>query len=158
MFTIVPIFIGIVFIFIIGSIVVKTAMGVAEWTDNNSQPISNGEATVVAKRTEVSGTRQSSSTRYYVTFELDQGERREFHLGGSEYGTLAEGDSGQLQYQGTRYLGFARSPKEHDSELAPQAPAPPPNLVCDYCGNAIPAGLVKCDGCGWTWHPKPVAD
>jgi hypothetical protein len=153
MFTIVPIFIGIVAVIVIGSIFVKAVQGVADWSYNNSQPVSNTEARVVTKRTEVSGTRESSSTRYFATFELDQGERREFCVSGSEYGMLSEGDLGQLQSQGTRYLGFTRSPRTQEKE-PPAVPVPPQNLVCDYCGSALPTGSIKCAGCGWTWRPK----
>ena len=45
---------------------------------------------------------------YYVTFEVDSGDRIEFSMSGSEYGMLIEGDAGTLNFQGTRYLGFER--------------------------------------------------
>ena len=32
----------------------------------------------------------------------------EFHVSGLEYGMLAEGDTGSLTFQGTRYLSFER--------------------------------------------------
>jgi hypothetical protein len=48
------------------------------------------------------------STDYYVTFQLDSGERRESRVTGHAYGTLVEGDAGSLSVQGTRYLGFER--------------------------------------------------
>ena len=32
----------------------------------------------------------------------------EFHVSGSDYGMLAEGDTGRLTFQGTRYLSFER--------------------------------------------------
>lgn len=50
----------------------------------------------------------STSTSYYVTFEVESGDRMELHVSGSEYGMLAEGDYGQLTFQGTRYLDFVR--------------------------------------------------
>ena len=45
---------------------------------------------------------------YYVTFEVESGDRMEMKVSGSEYGLLAIGDSGRLSFQGTRYLGFER--------------------------------------------------
>jgi hypothetical protein len=48
------------------------------------------------------------STDYYVTFQLDSGERREFRVTGHAYGTLVEGAEGSLSAQGTRYWGFER--------------------------------------------------
>ena len=64
--------------------------------------ITNVSARVVAKRTEVShhqhpnngdmsgshGYSTTSSTSYYVTFEVDSGDRIEFSMSGSEYGML----------------------------------------------------------------------
>jgi len=152
LFTLVPVFIGIVFLFVIGSIVFGVIKNLAQWSENNAQPVLTQEATLVAKRTEVSGTHQRSSTSYYLTFELPDSERREFSVSGSEYGLQAEGDSGQLRFQGTRYLGFTRSfaPREEPPDAIPA------NLVCNYCGSAIPNGSIKCDGCGSVWRPKPA--
>ena len=50
----------------------------------------------------------TSSTWYYATFEVESGDRMELALSGSEYGMLAEGDTGKLTFQGTRYLSFER--------------------------------------------------
>lgn len=48
------------------------------------------------------------STTYYVTFQVESGDRMEMSVSGSEYGTLAEGDKGTLTFQGTRFLTFNR--------------------------------------------------
>lgn len=50
----------------------------------------------------------SSSTSYYVTFEVQSGDRMELKVPRSEFGLLVEGDEGVLSFQGTRYLGFER--------------------------------------------------
>ena len=50
----------------------------------------------------------SSSTYYYVTFEVESGDRLEYQVSGEEYGLLVEGDQGKLTFQGTRYKGFVR--------------------------------------------------
>ena len=50
----------------------------------------------------------STSTSYYVTFEVESGDRMEFRVPGREYGMLAEGDLGKLTFQGTRYHSFER--------------------------------------------------
>ena len=77
---------------------------------------------MVAKRTNVSrhhtanagdmtgahGYTSTSATTYYVTFQVESGDRMELRLSGTEYGQLAEGDTGKLSFQGTRYLGFER--------------------------------------------------
>ena len=54
------------------------------------------------------GTHMTSSTSYYVTFQVESGDRMELSVKSSEYGMLAEGDSGRLTFQGTRFLGFER--------------------------------------------------
>ena len=54
------------------------------------------------------GFHTTSSTTYYVTFQVERGDRMEFHVSGLEYGMLAEGDTGRLIFQGTRYLSFER--------------------------------------------------
>ena len=51
----------------------------------------------------------TSSTIYYVTFQVESGDRMEFSVSGTEYGMLVEGDEGRLTFQGTRYLSFLRN-------------------------------------------------
>jgi len=144
-----------IFVVILGSILVKAVQGVSEWSENNSKPVETEAAELVAKRTEVSGGKDSTSTTYYTTFELSDGERGELEVSGSEYGKLVEGDLGQLTHQGTRYLGFVRQhePAEPPARSVPPAP---PNLTCAYCGSVIPSGQIKCASCGWTWKPSPA--
>lgn len=113
LFTIVPIFIAIVFIIVIGGIVFVAIKVLAEWQHNNTQPIVSITAQVVAKRVNVSGHSSSNSsgstwTYYYCTFEDEHSNRHEFGVSGSEYGQLVEGDLGVLTYQGTRYHYFQR--------------------------------------------------
>jgi hypothetical protein len=90
-------------------IAVLIGQGAMRWHRNNQQPIQTLPALVVAKRTSVSGGRNSGAhTSYYATFELQTGERREFRVPASAYGLLAERDQGQLTFQGTRFHGYAR--------------------------------------------------
>ncbi len=147
-FTLVPVFIGIIFVIVIGSIVVNVIKGVAQWSSNNAQPEVSAAARVAAKRTEVNGGRNNTSTDYFVTFELPSGERREFSIHGHEYGLLSEGDAGVLRHQGTRYLGFEREASALAAAEPPPAPEPGPNLVCAYCGAVNPPDALKCTGCG----------
>ncbi|MGE8203562.1 DUF2500 domain-containing protein [Heyndrickxia sp. NPDC080065] len=117
LFSFVPIFIGLVFIIVIGTIIISAIKGVSQWRKNEQSPRLSVPAIVKAKRTNVSRhthhndngfDNHSTSTSYYVTFEFDSGDRSEFHVSGKEFGLLAEGDSGTLTFQGTRYLGFER--------------------------------------------------
>ena len=50
----------------------------------------------------------TTSSWYYVTFQVESGDRMELQMTGSEYGMLAEGDRGRLTFQGTRYVSFER--------------------------------------------------
>lgn len=52
------------------------------------------------------GYHTTSNTTYYVTFQVESGERIELSVSGSEYGKLSEGDERKLTFQGTRYLQF----------------------------------------------------
>ncbi|HEY9602136.1 MAG TPA: DUF2500 domain-containing protein [Allocoleopsis sp.] len=105
LFIIVPIFIVIGFIIILGRTLFAAIKALAERQHNNRQPIVFVTAQVVAKRIKASG---STSTYYYCTFEDEHSNRHEFCVSGSEYGLLVEGDLGVLTYQGTRYHYFQR--------------------------------------------------
>ncbi|MGV2884038.1 DUF2500 domain-containing protein [Paenibacillus taichungensis] len=104
------IFIGGVFLIIAGVIVYAIISGVRTWSSNNASALLTLHSTIVAKRTRVSGGSGDSraSTYYYITFELDNGERVELNVGGSDYGMLVEHDRGMLTYQGTRFKHFER--------------------------------------------------
>ena len=106
-----------VFVLVIGTFIVTAVRGISQWNKNNNSPRLTVPALVVAKRTNVSrhhhgGTNghdhHHTSTTYYVTFQVESGDRMELHMTGNEYGMLVEGDQGNLSFQGTRYLGFER--------------------------------------------------
>lgn len=117
MFQIVPIFIGLVFIIVIGTILFNVVKGVGQWQKNNNSPRLAVHAIVKTKRTHVSkrgsvnddNLHHSTRTTYYATFEFESGDRTEFQISGTEYGQLAEEDEGTLSFQGTRYLSFERN-------------------------------------------------
>lgn len=112
----------IVFVFVVGIFITVMRNGISTWNKNNNSPCLTVTARIVSKRTEVShhdhanagdptgahGYSTTFSTRHYVTFQVDSGERMEFSVAGSEYGMLSEGDTGKLSFQGTRYLSFER--------------------------------------------------
>lgn len=113
----------IVFIMIVVSFVAMIVKNVGTWNKNNHSPQLDVSAKVVSKRINVvhhnhanaggiaegHGYHTTSNTLYYVTFEFTSGDRMEFHVNGSEYGLLKEGDTGNLCFQGTRYLSFERN-------------------------------------------------
>ena len=104
----------ILFLVVLGMILYTIIGNISTWNKNNHSPQLTVPATVVAKRTEVSrhhtdNTMAHTFTTYYVTFQVESGDRIEFLVSGTEYGMLAEGDSGKLTFQGTRYLNFQRN-------------------------------------------------
>ena len=119
MFDIFPVMFSLVFFLVFGIIIVTLIKGIGEWNKNNHSPRLTVNATVVTKRGHVrhhsnmhshNGMHHSStSTTYYVTFEVEGGDRMELHVSGQEFGMLAEGDCGRLTVQGTRYIGFERT-------------------------------------------------
>ena len=113
----------ILFFVVLGMILYTFIRNIRTWNQNNHSPRLTVPATVVAKRTDVShsssanagdmsgahGYDTSTFTSYYVTFQVESGDRMEFTVSGSDYGMLVEGDIGKLSFQGTRYLGFERN-------------------------------------------------
>lgn len=122
MFNLIEMLFPIMFILIFIIIVFTFVKGIATWFKNNNSPRLTVSARIVAKRQNTTHNNQPnagdisgahgfhtiSSTSYYVTFQVDSGDRIELSVSGSEYGVLAEGDKGQLTFQGTRYLTFDR--------------------------------------------------
>ncbi len=119
MFTVIPVIVVIGFVFVFGTIIARGIRGAQQWKRNNDSPILTVSATVVAKRADVSYyhhhhgdmdamNHTSSSTTYYVTFQVESGDRMELTVRDVEYGLLVEGDTGKLTFQGTRYQGFER--------------------------------------------------
>ncbi|WP_339315597.1 DUF2500 domain-containing protein [Paenibacillus sp. FSL R10-2734] len=77
---------------------------------NKARPLKKATCTAVTKRIEVSGESGDASTRtrYFVTFEFDEGNSLELHVMDQEYSLIVEGDRGELSYQGARFKGFDR--------------------------------------------------
>ncbi len=106
-----------IFVLVIGVFIFNIVRGISQWDKNNNSPRLKVPAVIVAKRTDVSvhhhgdsmnSVHNTRSTTYYVTFQVESGDRMELQVNGSEYGMLVEGDHGNLSFQGTRYLGFER--------------------------------------------------
>lgn len=105
----------IAFFAILGLIIAQFIRGAIQWNKNNHSPRLTVPATVVGRRQEIHRHHHGgemhhthTSTSYFVTFEVDSGDRMEFLVPTTEYGYLIEGDQGQLTFQGTRYLSFQR--------------------------------------------------
>ena len=128
MSTAVPTIVVLGFILVIGIIIFRMIEGGVEWSNNNNSPILTVDATIVAKRMAVSRRNHINhgnhamnhhwaSTTYFVTFEVEGGDRLELKVKDKEYGLLAEGDVGKLTFQGTRYKSFERERINKDEGL-----------------------------------------
>lgn len=86
----------------IGIVVVIVAFGAfMQWLLVWRYPVQRVQAKVVGKRQEISGGGQGSvSTFYYITLELEGGQRREFRVGVGDYSLLAERDRIVCEIQG----------------------------------------------------------
>jgi hypothetical protein len=116
MFNIIQFIVPMIFLLVFGIIIFRAIKGITEWSNNNRQPVLTVKAKIVSKRAHTSNNssmhgdhhHHSSSTSYYVTFEVESGDRMELKVMASEYGMLVEGDVGKLVFQGTRYKSFQR--------------------------------------------------
>ncbi|MGZ4135356.1 MAG: DUF2500 domain-containing protein [Tumebacillaceae bacterium] len=112
MSTLIPIF----FVIVFALLIFRVVRGIGEWSRNNQQPVLTVDALVVGKRHHTSNRvhnsdqmhHHHSNTTYFVTFQVESGDRLELQVSGREYGMVAERDRGRLTFQGTRYHEFER--------------------------------------------------
>ena len=121
-FTIVETLFPFVFLLMFGfalyTLISSIAARAQEKRKNDASPRLSVPASVVTKRAQVGTTHHHNAatntggtyynTKYFATFQFESGDRLELSVSPGEYGMLVEGDRGQLSFQGTRYLGFAR--------------------------------------------------
>jgi len=117
-FGIFPVLFVLTFVLILGTVIFNTINSARAWNYNDRQPVLTVPAKVIAKRSHISSRNFRHShdhnhyhdyTRYYVTFEVESGDRMELQMDGRDYGLLVEGDVGRLTFQGTRYIRFERT-------------------------------------------------
>lgn len=117
MVTIFPFFFTVMFCLVFGVIIYRIIKGMVTLHKNYQSPELSVQASVVTKRMNVrrrmnnvneSVMHSISSTWYYVTFEVESGDRIEFQVPDQDYGLLAEGDQGKLIFQGTSFKAFIR--------------------------------------------------
>jgi hypothetical protein len=112
MFALPFIMVPLVFMFVIGMFVYTFSQTIKEKRRNDNSPRLTVSAKIVDKRSDVHRHHHDHhhhySYTYYVTFEFESGDRSELRVPENEFGILVVGDSGDLTFQGTRYLGFAR--------------------------------------------------
>lgn len=106
----------IIFLLVVTTFATALIKAIGQKRRDDRSPRLTVNASVVAKRTDVShrsgsasGEMSHTSTTYYVTFQVASGDRLELRVEGYDYGMLVEGDRGELSFQGSRFLGFARA-------------------------------------------------
>lgn len=68
----------------------------------NSSQVTSCFARVITKRT-------PGGSEYYIGFEMEDGERIELRVQGSQYGVIIEGDQGMVSFRDGRMVGFDRT-------------------------------------------------
>ena len=120
--TLFPILFTAAFTVVIAVFISAFVKGLRTKKANDNSPRLTVPALAVTKRMDVShhvhtdagdvnGVNRSyttSSTRYYVTFQFDSGDRLELCVRSADYGMIVEGDRGNLTFQGTRFISFER--------------------------------------------------
>lgn len=90
--------------------------------ENQKNPITEVEATVVGHRMETHHTRYSHSQTYYMTFRPENGsENIEFEVPEADYQDYSAGDKGPLRYRTWEYLSFCAKDM---SSVEPIVPLP----------------------------------
>ena len=114
-FEVFPYLFGIMFVTIFIIFVSILLSNLARKKQDDASPRLSVSAQVVSRRTEFlrsSGRTDmalgTGRTNYYVTFEVESGDRMEFQVEGTQYGLMVEGDRGRLSFQGKRFLSFTR--------------------------------------------------
>lgn len=74
----------------------------------HAAPLQRSIGVVVDERMEVRGTRERTSTTYYVTLQFEQGQRREFAASADLAGRATRGDIGLAYTKLDRLIAFER--------------------------------------------------
>ena len=116
------------FVILISTILIITLLinlfkKVRQWNYNNGQPVLTFDAVVVSKKIDVTRgirktvhnkdtdtalSRYAQTVKYYVTFQVENGECITFRVKLKDYNRLIERSLGKITYQGTRYLRFVK--------------------------------------------------
>jgi hypothetical protein len=110
------ILIGLFFAIVIGGITYQQIQKMRVSARNDSLPILTTRATLVSKRKDVIAqppginpkNQIAPSTTFFASFRLPEGQTVEVQVDNVQFAALTEGEAGQLTYQGTRFLGFAK--------------------------------------------------
>jgi len=96
------------FFLVLAVIIVYCFQDFTQWQRNRTAPRLSVGADVVSKRSDrfISAEDPPMTGDYFVTFEMEGGDRMELKLPGRDFLRIAEGDFGRLTFQGSRYIAF----------------------------------------------------
>lgn len=121
LFSVMPIFFIITFLFIFGMIIFIIIKNIGKGIKNDRSPTLTVDAKVLAKRTQYNSHHHMHNSTtdtnlmdagyntFYITFQFSSGDRLELSIDSSDYGYLIEGDNGKLTFKGTKYISFERN-------------------------------------------------
>ena len=92
----------------LSAVIVYCFQQFTQWQRNRTAPRLNVGADVVSKRGDSRGNADEPPPNgaYFVTFEMESGDRMELKLPGRDFRRIAEGDCGRLTFQGSRFIAF----------------------------------------------------
>lgn len=103
----------VIFLIVGIAIIMGGISGLAKLT---SSPLERQPSVVVGKRQHFdSDSKGSGSTTYHITFQTEDGNRKEHRVPGRLYGQLEKGDSGVAYLKGGFLLDFRRLPRPGSS-------------------------------------------
>lgn len=99
-FSIASVLFTIIFFIVICFVMIEFMLAVTRWSYNNKQPIKTTLARVKYKR------KDSIHGTYFITFEFNNGDIKEYQVNSREYAMIDEESRGLLDYKGSRFVRF----------------------------------------------------
>jgi len=98
----------VMFFLALSALIVYLFQHFTQWQRNRMAPRLSVGADVVSKRSDrfIPTDDAPPNGDYFVTFEMEGGDRMELKLPGRDFWRIAEGDFGRLTFQGSRYIAF----------------------------------------------------
>lgn len=104
-FTFILYIIGIIFFLFLFIVVLCTFAGqIIKEKLQKTLPIITDNAKVISKHNKITG--RNTHTHFYVAFELESGERKQFEITNEQYSFLVEGEMGKLYYKEGKGFAF----------------------------------------------------
>ncbi|MDO4788497.1 MAG: DUF2500 domain-containing protein [Johnsonella sp.] len=109
---------AVVFVVAVGAILLIFVFRLRTWDRDNKSPRLTVDARVLSKNEKTTSEEKVDKQghyyylnipHYFLTFQVESGDKMSFEVGEGDYRTVSEGDFGKLSFQGTRYFGFVKN-------------------------------------------------